>query len=262
LTRPFRFFWWGLGQLYYDLLPLTLKVNLPWLITAVVLLAPLLFVAGYLLTIAQANAMTLTEVLDQIITGRTVPPQLLLGVPILILIVMLIAGPGTAALYHSVYRFMELEPVTLGLFLRGFKKYFVRGWLLGSIDLLILFILLITFMFYWFSGEIFLQVLAVIVLYMLIFWALIQPYLYALMIRLDTGVYHTLRNAAVLVLGNPGMTFGLGVVSLISLLGIGLLSLLALLLGPSVVVLTCHRAVQELLSKYDVPEDLDGGSKP
>lgn len=250
--RPLRFFWWALGQLYYDLLPLVLRINLPWIITIIPLAIPALYVS---LILARPDV-------GDMISERRLPAELLIGTPVLTAIALLLAGPGTAAMYHSAYRFIELEPVTYRLFLSGFRRFFIRGWILGFVDLFVLMVLLIGFMFYWNSGELFLQIVAILFVYFILFWALLQPLLYPLLTRLNISVYHTFRNAAVLVVGRLSVALALGLLSLLSLLLLGILNVLALLLGPSVLAITAHRSIEHLLEAYDIPSETDAAPKP
>ena len=245
---PIRSFWWALGQLYYDLIPLALRVNILWSLTVL----PLTLTVT-LITIVLSRP----EVRDGI-ADRRVPLDLLLMAPLLTVIVLLLAGPGTAALYNSIYRFTELEPVSFRMFARGFRRFFIRGWLVGVVDLIALFVFAVGFMFYWFSGQLFLQIIAVIFVYFLLFWALMQPYLYPLMVTLDLGVYHTFRNAAVLVVGNPGATLGLGIISVISLVALPIFTIVAMVLGPAVLALTGVRVTGNLLEEYGVSPDENG----
>ena len=248
---PIKSFWWALGQLYYDLIPLALRVNILWSLTVLPLTLPVT-----LITIVVSQP----EVRDSI-ADRRVPLDLLVGAPLLAAVAMLLAGPGTAAMYNSIYRFTELEPVSFRLFARGFRRFFVRGWLLAVVDLFALFVFAIGFMFYWFSGELFLQIIAVVFVYLLLFWALMQPYLYPLLVTLDLGVYHTFRNAAVLVVGNPGATLGLGIISVVSLVGLPIFTIVAMVLGPAVVALTGVRVTGSLLEEYGVSPDENGAAE-
>ncbi len=197
------------------------------------------------------------------IADRVVPVELLLITPLVTALVLLVAGPGTAAMYYSSHRFMELEPVTFGLFWQGFKRYFVRGWLLAVADLAGLFVCLNGFLFYWFSGDVFQRIIAVVFVYLLLFWILMQPYLFVLMVRLDLSVFHTVRNAAVLVVGNPGVTLGLGLISLLSAVFLPIFNIVALIVGPCVVALTGHRVTADLLETYQITteEGGDGSTK-
>ena len=77
-----------------------------------------------------------------------------------------------------------------------------------------------------------------------------QPYLFVLLVRLDLNVYHTVRNAAVLVVGNPGATLGLGLISLLGAVCFPIFTVIALLVGPCVVALTGHRVTADLLKDY------------
>ena len=248
LFRPLGHFWWALGQLYYELISMTLKINVLWTLTVLPLMLPASLVA-----VVMANP----EARDSI-AERIIPVEILLITPLVTAFVLLISGPGTAAMYFSAYRFIDFEPVTYALFWQGFKRYFVRGWLLAVTDMAGLYILLIGFMFYWFSGEILQQIIAVVFVYLLLFWMLMQPYLFVLIVRLDLSVFHTLRNAAVLVIGNPGVTLGLGLISLLSAVFLPIFNILALIIGPCVVALTGHRVTADLLEDLGITTDEAG----
>ena len=249
MIRVLRHFWWALGQLYYELLTVTLKVNILWTLTVLPLILPATLVV---VVMSQQEAR-------ESIADRIIPLELLVIAPVMTAIVLLVAGPGTAALYHSSHRFIELEPVTFALFGRGFKRFFFRGWLLAVTDFAGLFVCLIGFSFYWFSGELLQQIIAVLFIYLLLFWILMQPYLYVLLVSLDLSVYHTVRNAAVLVIGNPGATVGLGLITLLSAVFVPIFNIVALIVGPCVVAFTGHRVAADLLEGYGLDAEGDDG---
>lgn len=250
--KPLRHLWWALGQLYYDLLPLILKLNLPWTITMIPLFFPATYI-GFILAQPETGEM---------IRSGTLPAALLIYAPLSAAVALLLAGPGTAAMYYCAYQFSELEPLSLRLFIASFKRFFLRGWLLGLLDLLALMILLVGVSFYWNSGEVFLQVIAVVFVYFFLFWLLLQPFLYPLMVRLNLGILHTFRNSAVLVAGHLTAALGLAVITLIGVVLFPLLNVLVLLLGPAVMALTTHRTLEDLLAAYDIQAQTDSMDDP
>ena len=249
MIRVLRHFWWALGQLYYELITVTLKINIVWTLTVLPLILP-----GTLVAVVMSQPEARESIAD-----RVIPLELLVVAPVMTAVVLLIAGPGTAALYHSAYKFIDLEPVTFGLFWRGFKKYFFRGWLLAVVDLAALFVCFIGFSFYWFSGELFQQIIAILFIYLLLFWVLMQPYLYVLLVSLDLNVRHTIRNSAVLVIGNPGASIGLAFITLLSAIFVPIFNIVALIVGPCVVAFTGHRVIADLLEAYGLNMEESGG---
>ena len=155
-----RHFWWGLGQLYYELIPVTLKVNLVWSLTVVPLLLP-----ASLLTFVVAQPAARDGIAE-----RLIPVELLITLPIMTVVLLMLAGPGTAAMYHSAHILIELEPITFKLFWQGFKRFFFRCWLLAVTDLAGLFVCLLGFLLYWFFGDLFQQIIAFMFVYLFVFW--------------------------------------------------------------------------------------------
>ena len=240
--EPFQYLWRALGKFYYEVFTIVARVNLPWTLAMI----PWAFVV-----LALGLRFFDEPFRDALGRGR-VPPDVLILLPVVTAIVMLLAAPATAALYNSMLQMEELEPVTLRLFGTGFKHYFFRAWRLAVVDLFMLYALLLAFAFYRAQEGPAIQILAIVAIYPTIFWLMIQPYLFPLLLRTETGLIHIFRNASVLALGNFGNTFGLLIISVIAMVVLIPLNVIALSIGPGVFAMTGLRAVDRLLEKYEL----------
>jgi uncharacterized membrane protein YesL len=248
--EPFVYLWRSLGRFYYEAFSIVARANWPWTLAMV----PWAFVI-----LALSLRLFDDGLRDELLRGR-VAPDILIGLPVVTAVVMLLTGPATAALYNSMIAREELESVTLGLFARGFKRYFFRAWRLTVVDLFILYSLLLAFIFYRAQEDSPVQVLAIVAIWPTFFWLMIQPYLFPLLLRTETGLYHVFRNASVLALGNLGNTLGLLIITLLSMSVVIPLNVIALTVGPAVYAMTGLRAVDRLLEKFELADEGSPGS--
>ncbi|MBI5880130.1 MAG: DUF624 domain-containing protein [Chloroflexi bacterium] len=114
--------------------------------------------------------------------------------------------PATAALYACVDELVAGRDVPTRAFFAALRRYFVRGWLLFAINTLWLGAAVYGTLFYLSqSGPI--QIAIVVPIYVLLFGALLQPYLFPLLIvQSDKSVRLVYRNAIVLLLRQPLFT--------------------------------------------------------
>ncbi len=248
--EPFVYLWRSLGKFYYEVFSIVSRANWIWTLAMI----PWAFVM-----LALALRLFDDGFRDELLRGR-VAPDILLGLPVVTAIAMLLTGPATAALYNSMIAREEFEPVTLGLFGRGFKRYFFRAWRLTVVDLFILYSLLLAFVFYRSQEGSPLQVLAIVAIWPTFFWLMIQPYLFPLLLRTETGLYHVFRNASVLALGNVGNTMGLLIITLISMIVVIPLNVIAVTVGPAVYAMTGLRAVDRLLERFELADEGSPGT--
>ncbi len=243
--EPFVHLWRSLGRFYYEVFSIVARANWPWTLAMV----PWVFV------LAWTGVWFLEDAFRESLGQGRVIPEVLVFLPIFSAIAMLLAGPATAALYNSMIAREELEPVTLGLFARGFKQYFFRAWRLTVVDLFILYALLLAFVFYRSQEDSPVQVLAIVAVWPTFFWLMIQPYLFPLLLRTETGLYHVFRNASVLALGNLGNTLGLLIITLLSIVVVIPLNIIAVTVGPAVYAMTGLRAVDHLLERFELADE-------
>ncbi len=148
-------------------------------------------------------------------------PPILIGITVVAvsLVCLALAGPATAAIYDYAARSLEGEAVDMKSYVRSLRAHFIKGYLIGAVNFLLLAALALNTWFY-LTSEIhpFLPLLSILFLWGIVFWVAIQPYVFSVMIRLDTSVPQTFRNAVLLALDNLGVTvcmFGVHVIVLI-----------------------------------------------
>ncbi len=199
---------------------------------------------------------------DSAETARDTSP-IFLGISYLIasLVLLALAGPATAALYDYAARSLASEAVDMRTYVQSLRTHFIKGYLLAALDLLILAALVLNTWFY-LTADIpqLMRALSIIFFWGIVFWVAIQPYLFSVMIRLDTSVLQTFRNAVLLALDNLGVTIGLIGVQLVMLFFfVPLFAIAYPVLGGSIFAHTHVGVLNELLDQY---EEKRGGANP
>jgi uncharacterized membrane protein YesL len=243
MRQALRLLWSSLGDLYYELFPLALT-NFLWFLFSI----PQLALVGVILLIAYQGPELLGAYI--LIGGIAVSLWLLL-IPMLFA-TLLIGAPATAGLYYVVNQLVHGEPSGPRLFFSAFRRFFWRAVRLAASNLVLLLLLLLNIYFYAYMLGGFFIILAVLFGYALLLWLLIQPYLFPMLVELETPVRGILRNAVIFALDNVRLTLSLAVLyALIWALTISPLILLMLpFLGPVLLALIGTKAVLELIEKY------------
>ena len=169
------------------------------------------------------------------------------------LVLLTLAGPATAALYDYAARSLDGEAVGMQSYWESFRAHFIKGYLVAALDLLILATLVLNTWFY-LTADIphLFRVLSIVFMWGIVFWVAIQPYVFSVMIKLDTSVLQTFRNAVLLALDNLGVTVSLMGVQIVMLFFfIPLIAIAYPVLGGSIFAHTHVGVVNELLDQYE-----------
>ncbi|MBS1254078.1 MAG: hypothetical protein MAG451_03134 [Anaerolineales bacterium] len=154
--------------------------------------------------------------------------------------------PATAGLYHVARRLAnpeESEQTTWHHFFEGFRSYWGRSWKLVAVDMALIAILVVTFLFYLNRSQWVLRLLLVPVFYFMILWGGMQLYLFPLFIEQeDKRIRLVFKNAFILATGNPSFTFLLGFL----LTAVTIIA--TVLAGPVLFVLISFLAVTQTLA--------------
>lgn len=240
----------ALGTHYYDFFTV-IRGNILWAL----LCLPLLFFGS--------------DALLPLITETTEPaeelPPFFLGLRLIVysLVLLVPAGPATAALYDFAAQNLAGDHVSMRSYWESLKTHFIRGYLVAALDLVILAALVLNFWFYLTADipQLF-RVLSILFFWGIVFWVAIQPYLFSVMIRLDTSVFQTFRNAVLLALDNLGVTISLLAVQLVMLFFfIPLIAIAYPVLGGSIFAHTHVGVLNELLDQYDAKRDTDDAAE-
>lgn len=231
---------WAFGQAYENLRSLAINGNFLWFVTVF----PVLPIIGIPASSALERAMLQ-------IHGPVTSVQFFVIIVVGTGFTGVLAGPGTAGLFHVAQRHLDGEDVQVRDFLHGFRTNFIRAWMLFVIDMFLLYGLVIGFIFYTGTGVFLIQALGFLSLYFVILWVAAQAYLFPLAIRYDMSPYHAVRNATVLALSAPGSSVAFCLVALICIVS-------TLLLFPIVfftaitLALVALRMTQERLNSFGV----------
>ena len=167
---------------------------------------------------------------------------------------LIIPGPpATAALFYVANRVANERSVNFNLFKEGFRRYFVRSWIIGGISLAFLTLFVSSFFFYLSLPAQFpqwMQALSVVMLYLLISWLAIQLYLFPVLVEQNLSLGRLFRNAFFLAFASPLFT---GVL-LLALTFIVILSALTTILlfgiAPALIAVICSLALQDRLAFF------------
>lgn len=192
-------------------------------------------------------------------------PTIFLGISYLIasLVLLTLAGPATAAIYDFAAKNLAGEAVNMQSYVQSFRTHFIRGYLVAALDLLILAALVLNTWFY-LTADIpqLMRILSILFFWGIVFWVAVQPYLFSVMIRLDTSVLQTFRNAVLLALDNLGVTISLLAVQMVMLfLFIPLIAIAYPVLAGSLFAHTHVGVLNELLDQYDEKRSADDAAQ-
>jgi len=233
-----RYLFASLSDYYYDLFRMAL-VNLFWFLTA--LPALLVILVGYV-----------NSTLGEIAPGNWL---LLLAA---FLLTLVLAGPGTAAVYDVMGEVVDGELLFPSRFWPAFRRRFWRGWGLATINVLALLLLALNIVFYLHIPVLWMRLLVIVFGYLFILALGVQAYLFPLLVALNQPYLRLIRNAIFLVLDNLGLSLGLLLIRLL-LAAMSLPITLGLLVLPflSMVLLAMvdSRAFAGLAQKYRALEE-------
>ncbi len=188
-------------------------------------------------------------------------PPFFLGLRFLVysLVLLALAGPATAALYDFAASNLAGDHVSMRSYWESLKANFIRGYFLAAANLLILAALVLNFWFY-LTADVpqLMRILSILFFWGIVFWVAIQPYLFSVMIRLDTSVLQTYRNAVLLALDNLGVTISLFAVQLVMLFFFfPLIAIAYPVLAGSIFAHTHVGVLNELLDQYEEKRSAD-----
>jgi uncharacterized membrane protein YesL len=180
------------------------------------------------------------------------------------------APPALAGLYCFVDLVVRGEDPPLSRFFIGFRRYFVPSWALAALNLGLLAVLLVNFVFYLCQPSDWIQLVAIPMFYLLLLWLCVQTYLFPLLVGARVtgreGNGETTLNPWPLFKSAVRLTLAEPVYSLI--VGLAVLAWLALniaLAGPILVLTMAGVAVIRTRATLTVldrePEPLKPGWK-
>jgi len=175
-----------------------------------------------------------------------------LGQPLLAAILFLfLAPPPTAGVFYCANFMAHDKPISFGLFWEGTKKFILKSWAWGWLDILVPIILVTNIWFYgrW-EGTWVIWVQALF-FSMLLYWCIVQVYVFPMLLELkETKLLLAVRNAFFLALSNPLAALLLALLTAATVVLSLVLVLPAVFVGTGLVALIANRAVVELLGNY------------
>ena len=172
---------------------------------------PALLILLILLSPVQTASTTEATLLEASEGAAALLTPAVLAFPIL-LALMILAGPATAALYSVTHEFVRGDLLEPTRFRAAFRRYFWSGARLAATNVAAGTLLLLNAWFYLTIGIPGVGLLSIVFFYLLVVWFALQPYLFPLLVEFDQPVRRVWRNAFFLVMDNLGLTLGLLIV--------------------------------------------------
>lgn len=172
--------------------------------------------------------------------------------------------PATAGMLYLTNQVAHHKSVELGMFFEGFKKYFVKSWLLALLNAAVLTIFYVNFTFYGkMVGGQWGAILQGLFVGLGVMWCLIQLYVFPMLLeQQEPRLLLALRNAAFMAFASPIATLVLGVLLVVTAaLSVALALPFAVAL-MAVVGLAANEAVLMLLVQFGIrkpPEEIVEG---
>jgi len=142
----------------------------------------------------------------------------LLAIPVITL------PPATAGMYYLTNQVAHRKAVHLRMFFAGFKKYFVKSWLLALLNLLVIVVLWVNYRFYGGFAAQWATMAQGLFVGLWVLWSAIQAYVFPMLLeQQEPRLLLALRNAAFLAFASPIAALVLGAVTLLlTALSVGL----------------------------------------
>ncbi len=227
--------WRGVVDTYNELFPMV-GMNLLWLVGSVVV-----FVVFFPVLLFLFSVMVPGE-LESIATV----------VSLFLLILMVVApNPAAVGIHNYANQLVKEEHVDFSLFWEGLRRYWAKGLLLFAISVLGFVLLFANAAFYLRSDNQILRIVGIIWIYAIYVWLSMQIYMLPLLVeQQEKRIWYVVRNAALLALDSPLVTFVL-LLLLLVLTGLSLVvPVLISLITAALIGVIQHRAVLTLLEKY------------
>jgi uncharacterized membrane protein YesL len=226
MINPFRILWRSLVDVYEGLFPMV-GMNLLWLLISI----PIVFVATLvLMALGLPNVWAFSV-------------ALLFGV--------MAPNPASVGIHNYANPLVKEDRVEFDLFWSGLRTMWRRSLALSAIGLAGLCLLGVNIYFYLTNAAQMLHYFAILWIYGLIFWSIMLLFMNALLVEQESkSIKLVVRNAFLLALDNlvPSLVIFV-ILTIVSILSIGITLLIALV-GGSFVVVVETRAVLAFLEKY------------
>jgi hypothetical protein len=166
---------------------------------------------------------------------------------------IILGPPVTLGLYHVNERLIYGESLGLPGLVEGSRRYFFVSWLWAIINLLVMAIIVVNYLFYASFTTSWFDLLQGFFILLGLAWLAIQFYaLPYLIVQERKHIGLAMRNALFTFLAAPGFSLVLGIVSLL-LVFLCLFTVAPLFLGgPCLIVLLGNHAVMDRLEKFKV----------
>jgi hypothetical protein len=184
-------------------------------------------------------------------------------VTVLLAVPIVTSVPALGALWYIGHRIAKGRTISLRDYFVGFRRYFWKAWGLALIALAG-FAVLLTNLWFYRASDAAIQISSILSLLLgglfialTILWLVFQMYPLALLLQQeDQRLRVALRNAAVLLIANPGFSIVLALLLLVVGLVIGFLLLpLWFLILLAFFAVVCNGAVEHLLRSYREGEE-------
>jgi uncharacterized membrane protein YesL len=221
--------WRGVVDAYSELFPMV-GMNLVWfglnLVVGVISL-PVVFLLGFV----------------------GIPPDI--GSILLVVLMVVVPNPAAAGIHNYANQLIKEERVEFALVWEGLKRYWAKALLLYAISVLGFVLLIANAVFYLRSESQVLRIFGIVWIYATYVWLSMQIYMLPLLVEQESKrIWYVVRNAALLALDSPFVTFVLLLLVLV-LTGLSLVvPVLVTLISGALIGVIQHRAALTLLEKF------------
>ena len=199
----FRYFRSSMAEIYYDPIRMILA-NLRWFVPSL----PAYLVALYPIAVLVSAVVEQEQILEASEAQAVLLLPLVMAA-VLLPLLMVVAGPATAAVYSVIHEFVRGELLEPSRFGSAFRRYFWRGWGLAASNVAAGALLVLNVWFYLTIGIPGVGLLAIVFGYLFVVWFALQPYLFPMLVEFDQPIRRVWRNALFMVMDNLGLTLGL-----------------------------------------------------
>jgi len=182
---------------------------------------------------------------------------------VLLCIPLVTIPPATAGMFYLTNQIAHHKSIEFRMFFEGFKKYFVKSWLLTLLNLLAAALFYANYQFYGQMAAQWASIVQGLFVGLFVIWCLIQMYVFPMLLeQQEPRLLLAVRNAAFLAFASPITTLTLAVLmAVVAALSVGLAFLFAVAM-MAVLCLMCNGAVLTLLVHFGVrkpPEEVVEG---
>jgi uncharacterized membrane protein YesL len=170
-------------------------------------------------------------------------------------VTIILGPPATMGVYYVTSRLSDGEGLGISGFIEGSRRYFLQGWLLMLLNVVLIFVFIVNYLFYGTLESSWADVLKGVFLLLGIFWFVIQFYAIPYLLEQEEKKVHVaLKNGLFTVFAAPAFTLTVFGISALLIVVSVVLIFPALLGIPCLIAMIGSRAVIDRLEEFGIRE--------